>query len=33
MSQAADELYLRILLADLPGAQEELSTWIGLVRR
>jgi hypothetical protein len=33
MSQAADELYLRMLLADLPGAQEELSTWIGLVRR
>ena len=33
MSRAADELYLRMLLADLPGAQEELSTWIGLVRR
>jgi hypothetical protein len=33
MSQAADELYLRMLLADLPGAQEELSMWIGLVRR
>jgi hypothetical protein len=28
-----DELYLRILLADLPEAQEELSTWIGLTRR
>jgi hypothetical protein len=33
MSQAGDELYLRLLLGDLPGAQEELSTWIGLVRR
>jgi hypothetical protein len=28
-----DELYLRILLADTPRAQEELSTWIALVRR
>ena len=33
MSHAVDELYLRMLLADLPGAQEELSTWIGLARR
>jgi hypothetical protein len=31
--QNLDELYLRILLASLPGAQEELSMWIGLVRR
>ena len=33
MSQPIDELHLRLLLADLPGAQEELSTWTGLVRR
>lgn len=33
MGQGVDELYLRILLGDLPGAQEELSMWIGLVRR
>jgi hypothetical protein len=31
--QPQDELYLRILLGSLPGAQEELGTWIGLVRR
>lgn len=28
-----DELYLRLLLSEVPGAQEELSVWIGLVRR
>jgi hypothetical protein len=33
MGQGTDELYLRLLLGDLPGAQEELSMWIGLVRR
>jgi hypothetical protein len=33
MGQGTGELYLRILLGDLPGAQEELSMWIGLVRR
>jgi hypothetical protein len=33
MRRSVDELYLRLLLAELPGAQEELSTWIGLVRR
>ena len=32
MRQGIDELYLRILLSDLPGAQEELSIWMGLVR-
>lgn len=31
--QPRDELYLRILLASLPGAQEELSTWLGLAGR
>jgi hypothetical protein len=31
--QDVDELYLRILLNNLPAAQEELTTWIGLVRR
>jgi hypothetical protein len=33
LGQATDELCLRILLGDLPGAQEELSMWMGLVRR
>jgi hypothetical protein len=33
LGHAGDELYLRLLLGDLPGAQEELSMWIGLVRR
>jgi hypothetical protein len=33
MGQGTGELYLRILLGDLPGAQEELSMWMGLVRR
>ena len=33
LGQAGDELSLRLLLGDLPGAQEELSMWIGLVRR
>ena len=33
MRQSADELYVRILLGKLPGAQEELSMWMGLVRR
>jgi hypothetical protein len=33
MREGLDELYLRILLSDLPGVQEELNTWIGLVRR
>jgi hypothetical protein len=33
MRQGPDELYLRILLGGLPGAQDELSMWIGLVRR
>lgn len=28
-----DELYLRTLLAEVPGAQEELAMWIALVRR
>lgn len=28
-----DELYLRGLLGDVPGAQEELTKWIALVRR
>ena len=28
-----DEPYLRLLLADVPGAQDELTTWIALVRR
>ena len=30
--QGIDELYLRILLSGLPGAQEELNAWIALVR-
>jgi len=33
LHQDIDELYLRLLLSDLPGAQEELNMWIGLVRR
>ncbi len=33
VSQPADELYLRLLLGEFPGAQDELSMWIGLVRR
>jgi hypothetical protein len=33
LRQDIDELYLRLLLNDVPGAQEELSMWIGLVRR
>ncbi len=33
LHQDIDELYLRLLLIDLPGAQEELNMWIGLVRR
>jgi hypothetical protein len=28
-----DEPYLRLLLADVPGAQNEPTTWIALVRR
>jgi hypothetical protein len=33
LHQSIDELYLRLLLGDLPGAQDELTMWIGLVRR
>jgi hypothetical protein len=33
LHQDVDELYLRLLLSDLQAAQEELSMWIGLVRR
>jgi hypothetical protein len=33
MRQSVDELYVRILLGKLPGAQEELSMYTGLVRR
>jgi hypothetical protein len=33
LRQNIDELYLRILLSGLPGGQEELNAWIGLVRR
>jgi hypothetical protein len=33
LRQNVDELYLRMLLGDLPGAQKELTTWIALVRR
>ena len=33
LHQNIDELYLRLLLGELPGAQDELSMWIGLVRR
>lgn len=31
--RGVDELYLRILLNNLPGAQEELSGWVALERR
>lgn len=33
LHKGVDELYLRLLLGELPGAQDELSMWIGLVRR
>jgi len=33
MREPLDELLVRFLLADEPGAQEELSVWIGLVRK
>ena len=33
MRQGVDELYVRMLLSKLPSAQEELSTWMRLVRR
>ncbi len=33
LHQGIDELYLRMLLSDLPGAQEELNMWIGLTRK
>lgn len=33
LRKEVDELYLRLLLADVAGAQDELTTWIALVRR
>ena len=33
LHQSLDELHLRLLLGGLPGAQDELTMWIGLVRR
>lgn len=33
LRHAMDELYLRLLLSSLPGAQDELTLWIGLARR
>ena len=33
LRQGIDELYLRVLLNNVPGGQEELSMWIGLGRR
>lgn len=32
MREPLDELYIRLLLSEEPGAQEELSTWMRLVR-